>query len=948
MQGVLIVAGAILGLIAGAAGAGPLGLLAGAFIGWQGARLIVLRDRLNALEQAQRIEQSKREALVALAAKASVGASAAAQTRAAETSSPETKAAPIEAAAVPMPGPDPAMAPPAPKQASIEPVPPASAAAEAVAARSPPPLPSAKPAVTRGWRDEVEPPPARATATPPPARPAYAKPSTEPDLADRIGATLRRWLFEGNVPVKLGVLVLFFGLAAAMRYAVEQGLLSFPIELRLGGIAALAMAGLVWGWRNRVERPAFGLALQGGALGVLMLTVFASYRLYGLLPAELAFGLVVVLVAGAALLAVLQNAIALAVLGFVGGYLGPVLISTGSGNHVALFSYYAVLNAAVFAIAWIKPWRMLNLIGFGFTFVIGSLWGARYYRPELFASVEPFLILFFLFYVAIPVLYALREDRRGLVDGTLVFGTPLLAFPLQAGLLRGDDMALAWSALAVAALYASLAWWLLRVRRVTLLGQSFAALALGFATLAVPLALSARWTSASWAVEGAALVWLGLRQHRRLPEAAGILLQFLAAIAYFYGVMVDYPEAQSGELLIVNGHALSVLMLAVSAFFLSWLYEREGANRAVVWVFFLLGSFWWGVAGLRELVEFHPKGEPVVHSLLLFAAISILVAGLLRRVLHWPRLGWIALAGLLAGVPLAIFSMGLDDRLSGFAEHRWWLGWFAVGLAGLALLRQPLQRGISFGHVALFATAALIYGYASHEWAQASLLGDGWVFVAALLPLMALLGLTWRLPRVATWPLVDAFDHYRWRWFGPALGVLGLAWIAALTVRGSSAPLGYVPLLNPIELMQLTLWLLALGIARQRGLRDAFGPLAFAGLVFVSVAGLRAVHHLSDAPWSPSILDDRIAQATLTVIWSLAGVLAWVIGSRRGHWGVWLCGAILMGVVLLKLLLIDRRYFGDLAGIVSFIAVGALLVLVGRIAPTPPRRVENLPQGSIR
>jgi uncharacterized membrane protein len=79
----------------------------------------------------------------------------------------------------------------------------------------------------------------------------------------------------------------------------------------------------------------------------------------------------------------------LAVLGFLGGYLAPVLISTGSGNHVALFSYYALLNAAVFAISWKRSWRLLNLIGFFFTFGVGAMWGDAYYRPELFATVEP-------------------------------------------------------------------------------------------------------------------------------------------------------------------------------------------------------------------------------------------------------------------------------------------------------------------------------------------------------------------------------------------------------------------------------------------------------------------------------------------------------------------------------------------------------------------------------
>ena len=139
-----------------------------------------------------------------------------------------------------------------------------------------------------------------------------------------------------------------------------------------------------------------------------------------------------------AFLAVRQNALPLAFMGTAGGFLAPVLLSTGQGNHVALFSYYALLNAGIFAIAWFKAWRPLNLLGFVFTFTIGSAWGVTAYRPALFASTEPFLILFFLMYVGIALLYAVKRELalRHYVDGTLVFGTPIVATALQASLVK--------------------------------------------------------------------------------------------------------------------------------------------------------------------------------------------------------------------------------------------------------------------------------------------------------------------------------------------------------------------------------------------------------------------------------------------------------------------------------------------------------------------------------
>ena len=81
-------------------------------------------------------------------------------------------------------------------------------------------------------------------------------------------------------------------------------------------------------------RRATASRLQGGGVGVLYLTVFAAFRLYGVLPAPLAFALLLGLVAASGVLAVRQESLALAMLGAAGGFLAPVLASTGQGSHV--------------------------------------------------------------------------------------------------------------------------------------------------------------------------------------------------------------------------------------------------------------------------------------------------------------------------------------------------------------------------------------------------------------------------------------------------------------------------------------------------------------------------------------------------------------------------------------------------------------------------------------
>jgi uncharacterized membrane protein len=145
---------------------------------------------------------------------------------------------------------------------------------------------------------------------------------------------VRSWLFGGNTVVRVGVVVLLFGVAFLLNYAADQGW--FPIELRLTG-AALAGLGLVAvGVVLRDRRREYALTLQGGGVGIVYLTAFAAVNVYDLIGAGVGLAVMVVLVVIGAVLAVTQDARSLAVLASLGGFLGPVLVSRDA-SHVALF-----------------------------------------------------------------------------------------------------------------------------------------------------------------------------------------------------------------------------------------------------------------------------------------------------------------------------------------------------------------------------------------------------------------------------------------------------------------------------------------------------------------------------------------------------------------------------------------------------------------------------------
>ena len=812
--------------------------------------------------------------------------------------------------------------------ASVSATPATPPAAASTAARSPEAVAS---------RVSASPPP---SASPSPSpRPAPAAPA-RPDFVTVGIRAVKRWFSVGNVPVKIGMLVLLAGVAALLKYAADQGWMVMPPELKLAGVAAAALAALVFAWRKRESNRVFALSLQGGAIGVLLLVVFAAFKGFGLLPAGAAFALSVVLVAGAGALAVLQDAKALAVFALLAGFLAPIWLSTGSGNHVALFSYYAIINAAIVGIAWYRAWRVLNLLGFAFTFGIGTVWGVLDYAPHKYASTQPFLLLFFLFYLAIPLLFVRRRPpgRRDLIDGCLLFGVPLVAFSLQAGLMAGRPMALAFCALGLGALYAALAWWLRQRRGFELLLPVYAMLAVGFATLAVPLALSAQATASVFALEGAALVWLGLRQQRRLPQFAGAGLQLAAAVAF----AVAQSKGVDSSVMVLNGGCMSALLIALAGF-ASARANRDAGNDTPALAYYGWGLAWWLLNGIHE-IDVYLLNRSAPDALLAFAALTGWLAAEVHRRRPAGALAGTALAALVAAAPLALWQSAAHSQP--FAGHGlWaWLAFALLGVRSLLCLRDSGHRAAPVAQFAWWLVWALVASLLL-DWlgGQVAMLGEGWRQALVVLPWLALATLALYRWRWLSMPLGERFDGWRQRLLTVVFAVLGLWWVAALFRAGGAAPLPWLPLLNPLELAQLAALMLALRwqLGDARRLPPPLGILfALLGFAWLTALVLRTVHHWGGAPWSDALLSTSLAQTSLTVVWSVLGMLGWVAGSKRGLRTLWLAGAVLMGVVLVKLVLVDRQHLGNLLGIGSFIVYGLLCTAVGYFAPAPPKHGE--------
>lgn len=806
------------------------------------------------------------------------------------------------------------------------------------------------------WELPPEFEPVHASITPEPADLWAPQPSEPPQPAEPRGPNLfergitaaRNWLFGGNTVLRVGVVLLFFGLAFLLRYATEG--MVVPIELRYAGVAAAALALLGLGWWLRLRNTNYALILQGTGIAVLYLTVFAAMRLHPLLDPSAALGLLVAVTIFSAILAITQDSLALACAAALGGFAAPILTSTGAGNHVALFSYFALLNTGILAIAWFKAWRPLNLIGFAGTFGIGFAWGVRSYTPELLWSTEPFLILFFLMYLAIGLLFARRkllemtdapEDdsreallrwsaRKGdYVDGTMLFGPPLVGFGMQFALIHHYEFAAAFSALALGIVYMGLARFL-SGGRALLLAETCLALGVIFASLAIPLGLDARWTAAAWAVEGAGIFWLGLRQHRPLARAFALLLQLGSALAFL-------SKLSQGDSSLLDGSPLGALMLGVALLFSFYhlrnaspeqtsAWERKGlpvlACAGLTFLYLLAPLFFfthgiaisWALAGLVTLFV----GLRLQSRTFLFTAFAVQLLG---GVLFLLRLQGAS------GEEAAVFSAG-------------WSGLLTASLIGLALIGgmlfaarddmvrsdARLLRGLS---VVLLAGLVLInlavlfvlpWQTASAVWAASGLLII-WLSLYLQQRVSFVFGL-----------LLQVIG-------GAAFLIAGPELLGPLASEGLR-PLGHSGFWTPMVLglaAMVGAWRLQLG--NHASAFDALSLQRLSELLLVWGAAWWALALISEVlRFAPLNL-----QATLLLGLAALSVAVWTLSSRRLQWpalGV-LCTLLIPAAALVLVAAWHSRYhpaanFGWLAWAAVF---GVHFVSLRRLAPMLPARV---------
>ena len=892
----------------------------------------------------------------------------------------------------------------------------------------------------------------------PPHQPSVSQPSS-PSLKDDESATnivtslwasATQWFFGENLVVRVGALVLLVGVVLLLKLASQYIEVSMPVRMALVALGGLVIT--VVGYRTTAKKRSYGLTLQGVGFAVIYLTVFASFKLYGLLPSTLTFGVLALLAGLTVMFSVWQNALPLAVLAFGGAFFAPILVSRPDGSVVMLFSYYLLLNIAVAVIAHYRTWKLLNALSLAVTFGLAYVWGFRAFSGNsagagwlsLRWQLLGLLVGHMALYLFIAVRYSqqvvsynqmllqmnTRVARRPIIsiDSGLLFGTALLGFGLMASLLNDLPYHLAFASSALSAIYLSLGLWLLKHHRRSiasdrqannqfdnsfeLLIEASLALGCGFLALVIPLALSAKWISIGWAVQGAALVWLGARTQRRWTVYFGLALQafsigllvgFNTLMRHWYGLL-DQLSIPHQTTIAASSSTLPLTVLTACVLLSAFILRHgrvniaaatpqakaqpqpqtqpaavkttpkrvqkiaDNASHSFVATALVVVGFVLYLSAILSADPFWNNGGKTTTIKLAVAMAVFLIVGQLihqrfvwrsmrnvsRLILPFAMMSWVLVclthvkvetvvdlndyhikefSGLGRYLLAMLGCLAIAKLLGGWLLSRWHrdrldtsvdaLVWFLVLIAMLTWMLQQ----VPFNY----------WQHAQELQAIITILPT----VLAVLGLMSLLLLP-RLQalggRLLGWLEVDRLLKHSAYILVPITFIWSLS--ANFSLDGQLVGV-YLPLLNPLDLTLISILLYQSYVALKVDSNYRTIVLVICGLgAFVTVSSMlvRGFASVWGTPtWEQGAWSVSMVQTGLTILWTVIAMVLMFLANKKAIRLVWFAGIALLTMVVAKLVLIDMSNTSAVLRVVSFIGAGLLMLVIGYLAPLPPK-----------
>ena len=355
-------------------------------------------------------------------------------------------------------------------------------------------------------------------------------------------------LIGSNIINKIGILVTVVGVFIGAKYAIEKELISATTRIILGyGIAAILC---VLAYRLKAKYIDYSAVLMSGSIAIMYFITYIAHSFYNLFPQPVAFGLMLFTTIFVVSMSIWYNRKIIALLGQVGAYAIPFLLSTGNENLPLLYGYLSIINIGLLFLSFKRDWKLIYEFAFGFSWFIffASFLNAKNLAAEFSTNLIFLLVNFVIFYTAFLANKIIKKELYSLPEISILLINAVAFFLLGYYLINtsfDNKHYLTLFTLANALVHLVIGdrirWLKLADESVTLF---ILGLGLAFFTLSIPIHFEGNTITVLWAVEAVFLCYTGLTKKRESYLILSIALLLLTLGSMLIDWKQDYaPDA---------------------------------------------------------------------------------------------------------------------------------------------------------------------------------------------------------------------------------------------------------------------------------------------------------------------------------------------------------------------------------------------------------------------
>jgi len=440
-----------------------------------------------------------------------------------------------------------------------------------------------------------------------------------------------------NALTIIGIFTLVLGIGYFVKYAIDKNWIGETPRVGIGFFLGAVIISL--GHFLRKNYSVFSSIITGGGIAVLYFTVTIAFREYHLFSQNIAFSVTCLITLICIALSYYYKSEILIIFSLFGGFLAPLMVSSGHSNYPFLFTYITVLNLGMLAIAFLKNWKSIGWIAFIFTYVYLLYWT---FETTQLTSIYFYSSGYIIFYSFALKNYFRKEAMSSpdilmlvLINFTNIIGLvyifnqlgyePVIIFPLIFALVNSFLLFREYSQKNFGINY-----------------SVFTAITVSLLTLAVALQFKTHLITSVWAIEATLLLYIWKKTGLPIFRKCFYVL-FPLVIAAQVITWTEYIDAKNLNI-VFNPVFLTSLVTLITTFFSLFLLRKhpdhdEKFNAFLEYLFSILS---YGVIYFAILLEimYHISSQPwiVIFSVgIIFTLYYIFAILLFRKKLDIPQ-----------------------------------------------------------------------------------------------------------------------------------------------------------------------------------------------------------------------------------------------------------------------------------------------------------------------